>query len=456
MTSANSCVNSAIAKSWFSTTLTHQKPQNPQNSKNISSQSLMCSSQKETGKESKGSKKPKPNSIRKIRLYPNKEQKLTLQKIYGANRWTYNKIVEDLGDVYSKEAKLRESEVRKFATKYKLEKMNNVPDFINDAPVDALDSAHRDIYKARKSSLKLAQSQHIRLKKFKFRTRKDRSQSIEIRARCITSGPNYIRFWSDAFGFARRGQEGIFIKESLPTLKFACRLQKTRTGRYYICIPMIRTNRQARTGRLCSLDPGVRTFMTLYDPVDCKTIDFGTNFDRIYVRLQNADKMNSRLRGFKGKRNKRWQLRRRYLNILGKIRRMIKDCHHSITSFLEKHYDYVVLPEFETKQMTQKKNTTKRSVLRSKTCRSMLTWSHYPFKKLLRYKMNRSGKSCPENVTEEYTSKCCSRCGRINHKLSSQKHFVCPFCRYSIDRDINGARNIFLKHTSGFFVSPFS
>ena len=48
-------------------------------------------------------------------------------------------------------------------------------------------------------------------------------------------------------------------------------------------------------------------------------------------------------------------------------------------------------------------------------------------------------------VTEEYTSKTCGKCGFINKKLGANKIFNCNKCKLQIDRDLNGARNILLK-----------
>jgi putative transposase len=47
--------------------------------------------------------------------------------------------------------------------------------------------------------------------------------------------------------------------------------------------------------------------------------------------------------------------------------------------------------------------------------------------------------------SEEYTSKTCECCKKINKSLGSKKTFICPNCKFTIDRDINGARNIMLK-----------
>ena len=52
-------------------------------------------------------------------------------------------------------------------------------------------------------------------------------------------------------------------------------------------------------------------------------------------------------------------------------------------------------------------------------------------------------------IKEYYTSKVCSKCGIINEKLGGNKIFNCPICKIKQDRDINGARNIFIKGQCG-------
>jgi putative transposase len=79
------------------------------------------------------------------------------------------------------------------------------------------------------------------------------------------------------------------------------------------------------------------------------------------------------------------------------------------------------------------------------TVRQMYLWSHYKFRELLKYKTSlRGGKVIDCN--EEYTSKTCSCCGRLNHTLGASKKFKCPFCNYEVDRDVGAARNIYLKN----------
>ena len=51
---------------------------------------------------------------------------------------------------------------------------------------------------------------------------------------------------------------------------------------------------------------------------------------------------------------------------------------------------------------------------------------------------------------EEYTSKTCSCCGRLNHTLGASKSFTCPFCHYVVDRDV--VHGIFFLKIITYFV----
>jgi transposase len=84
--------------------------------------------------------------------------------------------------------------------------------------------------------------------------------------------------------------------------------------------------------------------------------------------------------------------------------------------------------------------------LHKKTVRSMLHWSHFRFRQYLTFKVKEYPHVNLKIVTEEYTSKTCGCCGDIHQTLGGNKVFHCKSCGWTIDRDINGARNILLKY----------
>ena len=72
-----------------------------------------------------------------------------------------------------------------------------------------------------------------------------------------------------------------------------------------------------------------------------------------------------------------------------KIKNLITDCHSKLCKFLCESFDIILLPSFETSNMTSRKNNNKKRKINSKTVRKMLTWSHYSFKQGLVVKIKR-------------------------------------------------------------------
>jgi len=98
------------------------------------------------------------------------------------------------------------------------------------------------------------------------------------------------------------------------------------------------------------------------------------------------------------------------------------------------------LPVFESSKMVIKGQRK----INSHT--AMLTWAHYRFKQRLLNK-SREYNQCHIVLTEEpYTSKTCGRCGWLHQRLGGNKTFKCQSCGLCIDRDVNGAINILLRH----------
>nr|WP_306670827.1 zinc ribbon domain-containing protein [Endozoicomonas sp. SESOKO3] len=91
--------------------------------------------------------------------------------------------------------------------------------------------------------------------------------------------------------------------------------------------------------------------------------------------------------------------------------------------------------------MVTRKDKKVRTIRRN-TCRQMLDLNHYPFKKRLKWYAKKYGKHVVD-CNEAYTSKTQSWNGTIDEKLGSSKMIKGE--GFTVDRDINGARNIFLK-----------
>ena len=123
-----------------------------------------------------------------------------------------------------------------------------------------------------------------------------------------------------------------------------------------------------------------------------------------------------------------------------KIRWLKEELHWKVANFFVKNYEVILIPKFSSKDFAPK---IKRK-MKNKTVKSLLSLNHSMFLERLKWvAMNRGTKIIESR--EDYTSKTCTSCGSINNKLGSNKTFICKKCKVVIDRDLNGARNIYLR-----------
>lgn len=226
-----------------------------------------------------------------------------------------------------------------------------------------------------------------------------------------------------------------------------CKFQRTWTGEYYLCIPYEYgvenqdPSKKEETLRVCSLDPGVRTFQTIFDATNnCAYEIAPRDMNRIVRMCIGLDKLCSK-RDTASNAKKRYRYKRAVRRFVSRIRYLIDEVHRQLAKFLASNYDLIMIPSFETSQMVRKGARK----LRSNTVRQMLGWAHYRFRQRLIFKCQQSGTKVAV-VNEAYTSKTCSACGNVDYKLGGRKIYSCSNCKMVMDRDINGAKNIFLKN----------
>jgi len=130
---------------------------------------------------------------------------------------------------------------------------------------------------------------------------------------------------------------------------------------------------------------------------------------------------------------------RRQKALYRKVKHLIEELHYK-TIQVFKDYKWILLPSFESKEMVQ-------GHLHRKTKRELLGLQHFLFKTRLKSTLALDPYSNVVDVTEEYTSKTCGRCGKLKN-IGGAEVYRCSQCHLYIDRDVNGARNILLKYLS--------
>jgi putative transposase len=345
---------------------------------------------------------------RKIRFYPKKIQKKTLFKWFGTARYVFNKTIEYLNQPNTKAIWKR----------IKTEIIHSLPEWANETPYQIKSIAIKDACDAI-SNAKRKFKKTGKISRVKFRSRKLGDFNIYIPKDSMTEKGCYHTMLGE-----------LNLREKVGESKYDCRVV-LQNDRYFVVKPEDRTIKKPDSQRLpvVALDPGVRTFQTIYSPEFAMKIG-ESDFARIYRLCYVLDKLYSKRR-----KNSTNRYNRKLKKIRWKIKDLIAEIHHKLALYLVKSFDCVLIPTFETSDMVVK--------LHSKVARAMLGWAHYRFKQFLKFKAQEYSCEIIE-VNEAYTSKTCGNCGKIN-PIGSKKIMKCS-CGISIDRDLNGARNVFLKN----------
>jgi len=217
-------------------------------------------------------------------------------------------------------------------------------------------------------------------------------------------------------------------------IKHNCRLGNVR-GQWFLFVPIkVCGNDKIPDFEACALDPGVRKFQTVYSE---------NKIQKIEIRKETIRKLQTKLDLFNSLRSKKIisksSYKRRERKIYNKLDNLIDDLHYKTICSLTNDYKLIFLPSFESQEMVKINKFGNRSLLQLK---------HYTFKIRLENKCKLLKNTKLTICTEEYTSKTCSKCGKLNYCLGSSEFFTCPNCKLEIDRDINAARNIFIKRIS--------
>jgi len=199
---------------------------------------------------------------------------------------------------------------------------------------------------------------------------------------------------------------------------------------------------------IVALDPGVRTFQTAFSVEEA--ISYGDQFvnDKLVSLMSELDRLLSeRDKLLGGDRSLQWvkdrlkNLNRRIHNIRARHQNLVEDLHRRVANDLVTNHDVILLPTFETKQMVQKSDETRKRFLRRKTVRCMLGLAHYKFKQTLKWMAKKYGKTVVD-VNESYTSKTLWD-GSILKNLGGKASIL--FQGKRVNRDIHGARNILIR-----------
>ena len=232
--------------------------------------------------------------------------------------------------------------------------------------------------------------------------------------------------------------------------------------------PVASQQAEPKKYKITALDQGEKTFVACYSPeiierfgndIRIKILNRQTQIKKLQkIKAKNINKTGKKIKNKRAISNK---IQRLYKN----IKNIVKELRNKTVNYLCKTYERILIPEFAIKNMIKnpKKEIVKekfegtkdeiKQIIRTNTKKRQMgkkskfvlqQLSHYKFKQQLLAKGEEYGCQIIE-CTEEYTSKCCGKCGCLSDKYDYRMK-ICSGCGTNIDRDVNGSRNILIKN----------
>ncbi len=350
---------------------------------------------------------------KKIRIYPNSSQRILFNKLFGANRKAYNLTTEYLD---SPERGTKDNgNIRAYI-------VGKMPDWAKEIPVTHYRESIEEACRAFKNSCKIAKETGKPFRP-KFRSKKSPKQSCYISKASLTNKGVYYTI----FGILRMSDK---LPENHKDSRILC-----ENGRWFLIVPYeTKTQTSDNQGRVVALDPGIRTFLTCF--AEDSVFKFGNgDFSRIVRLCSHMDDLISRM-SLVGS-NKRQRMKKALHRMRHRLKDLVDELHKQCINYLLKHYDVILMPNFNTQDMAKRAGRK----IGKKSVRSMLTFAFYRFSQRLESKAKQLGKTVLRG-SEAYTSKTASWNGDIQ-QIGGRKFITSG--SVTMDRDINGARGIFLR-----------
>lgn len=403
-------------------------------------------------------KKSPPLKTLKIRLFPTKEEKTNIHLMFDQFRWYYNSTITMFYNYYGKDNILNKSKYSNYTIRDKIVRKHRYTedkqgdlvfkDFvydetINEDPVPSWWKGEVHSRISRGAINKFTSSINSAISNFKngniskfdmkYMSKKKPTEYLHFEDKQY---PSFIKKIKSKYSYTTKDRKRVNMSfMDIDTQQRGIEIiYEKDTGKYYLQYPVERSwfpsndkrnDSQIRFSslgdRVISLDPGVRKFLTGYDPKgESVIIAEGASLELTALLLE-IDKAPDNL-----------ILRR-------KIKNLVEELHWKTITYLIENYDTIILPDFRVSQMIRSKKLSRM------TKRLMCQFSFFKFKEKLKFKCGWYSKKLII-VDESYTSCTCTGCGFIMD-TKGKETLNCSSCNLDIDRDVAGSRNIFIKNT---------
>jgi putative transposase len=359
------------------------------------------------------------NKSYKIRLYPNKEQKVLLEKHFGCIRFVYNYFL----NVRNTEYKTNKVNMSYYDTANELStlKTNEEFKFLNEVNSQSLQWSLRFLDVAFRNFFR-GQTKFPNFKK------KSNNQSFKVPVNStfkIIDNKIIIPKFKEGINFRGKLELDNLVKFNSVTIS------KTPSGKYYATLQGdFNYEPVEQNDNKIGIDLGIKEFLITDSGVK---IDNPKYLKKSLKKLKYEQKQLSKKNKGSNSRNKQRIL---VSLIHEKITNKRMDFLHKLSQKIVNENQVICLENLAVKNMI--KNHKLAQAI------SDVSWSK--FLDMLKYKSEWNDRQLVQIDRFYPSSKSCSECHYINDNLTlKDREWTCPSCGTKHDRDINAAKNILIQ-----------
>jgi len=367
----------------------------------------------------------------KIRLYPNREQELKLNKVLGCYRFVYNQMLALKQQEYNENKKslgLTDLSKHFHGTLLKDEQYA----WLKEQNTKVMKQSIRQMLSAYDKFFK----QHNGFPKFK--SKKDR-QSALFPLEAISKGNKF-------------DERKITLTQPLKDIRFRCsdlyfkRLQtyrdgircatlsKTKSGNYFLSIlvelPQKEAVRFGQTDAHVGIDLGVKDFVITSDGEVFENRHFFKKQENKVAKLQRQ--LSRKQKGSNNRNKQRVKIAKAFEKLTNQKEAYI----HSVVNGLLAYYDVMFMEDLNVQGMLKN----------HKLAKAIQEIGLYRFRQILEYKAMDNYKEVVFVGRFYPSSKTCHKCGYVYKGLTlGEREWTCPVCGEHHERDLNAAINILVE-----------
>ena len=367
----------------------------------------------------------------KIRLYPNKTQEQTLNKVLGCYRFVYNQMLARKQEAYNADkTNLGLCELSRFfhGTLLKDEQYA----WLKEQNTKVMKQAIRQMLSAYDGFFKLGKGFP------KFKSKHDnnsalfpceaisKSNTFETKHISLIKSLKNIKFRCSNLYFNRLQRYKDNIKSAT--------LSKTKSGKFYLSVLLSMNEEEfkqfSHTDNKVGIDLGVKDFIITSDGEVFENKHFLKKSENKIKKLQRQ--LSKKVKGSNNRNKARIKLAKAFERLTNQR----LDYIHNVVNSLLRTYDYIFMENMNVQGMLKNHKLSK----------AIQELGFYTFKNTLRNKAMMNDKFVIEVDRWFASSKTCHKCGYVYKGLSlNEREWVCPVCGTKHDRDLNAAMNILIE-----------